>query len=135
MPSTGTIVESITVADAPAIAFYGHNIDISQAITVAESIDIGPTVIKAGDKIYNMVNFDADYNFTEMFVQSVIFVAGAANDHVVLREGSLTGPVICDIMCPTAKHEQVMFDRRMKIYIDVSEGVFSAGARLIVLVK
>lgn len=134
MPEIATITESITVADSITMGLVLPNISVSESITLHDAFTPELTSIVTNDGIYNLIKFDADYDFGfTLFVRSVIFVPGAAEDNVVLYHDEVGGVLIVDLYCPSQLRKQEIVNKRVRLVLDASASVCSTGARLIVI--
>ena len=65
-------------------------------------------------------------------LESITFVPGANNDKLIVRDGSLTGPIIFHALC-LDKNEKVQYyhGNRKSPYIESSECTLNAGHKVV----
>lgn len=74
-----------------------------------------------------------------IYIHSIEFFPSATDDRLVITEGAIDGPAICDLLCPSATQEpkNVELDptKQYKPYIDVSGGdcVFDSSSHKIII--
>lgn len=63
---------------------------------------------------------------------SLIFIPGAANDKLVVKEGSAAGPIQYEMLCASTDDARVYyyFGERSHIYIDFSDCTLSANHKV-----
>ncbi len=67
-------------------------------------------------------------------VNSICFVPGQANDKLIVRDGSITGPIIFHALClNTDEKVQYYYGSRKRLVIDESECVFGGGTHYIII--
>jgi len=96
-------------------------------------------VVTRGGGFLTLTGIDTDFVWSDLWpnatggvpIQSIDFVIGAAGDKAVIREGSLTGPIIFGNDAGVSR--QKYFDGQpVRPCIDVSDGTYNAAAAIII---
>lgn len=96
--------------------------------------------VTRGGQFLTLSAIDTDFVWSDLWatippILSIQFVPAAATDKLVLREGSLTGPVFMSEDLPTAFEptcQKVFMGHPIKVCMDVSDGSYNAGAMVII---
>ena len=76
---------------------------------------------------------DGNYTFPQSVrVKSVLFYPGATNDIIIIKQGSDSGDVVCQMKSADGEHKVVeMHGAQMTPYIDHTNSTLSAGSLVI----
>lgn len=97
-------------------------------------------VVTRGGGFLTLTGIDTDFLAEDLWpegsiagvpIQSIDFVIGAAGDKCVLREGSLTGPIIFGNDAGVSR-QKYFGGLPVRICMDVSEGTYNAAAAVII---
>lgn len=102
------------------------------------------TIVSDGHVI-DLVAIDTDWNWYDTLtaygtskvgvpIQSIQFIPAATDDKCVIKNGSATGPVIFDATGATAYDGKIVYyhGEELKPFLDVGDGSYNAGARVII---
>lgn len=96
-------------------------------------------VVTRGGGFLTLTGIDTDFVWEDLWpnatggvpIQNIDFVIGAAGDKCVLREGSLTGPIIFGNDAGVSR-QKPFGGLPVRPCLDVSEGTYNAAAALII---
>jgi len=96
-------------------------------------------VVTRGGSFLTLTGIDTDFVAEDLWenvaagkpIQSIDFVIGAAGDKCVLREGSITGPIIFGNDAGVSRQKS-FGGMPVRICMDVSEGTYNAAAAVII---
>lgn len=93
-------------------------------------------------QVLHVIAIDTDWTWSDHWTKSapkvrkIMFVPAAAGDQCVIKIGGATGPVVFDSGVAPASFLPVSEDyggESLELFLDVSDGTFNAGARLIII--
>ena len=103
------------------------------------------TIVLTGNVI-DLINIDSDWNWYDTLtafvadkvgipIHSIQFKPVAANDRCVIKNGSGSAAVIFDKEAVNQYDDKVVYfhGEELKPFLDVGDGVYSAGARVIII--
>lgn len=117
------------------------------AILLIPAICLAANTYKfTGGKAIEISAIDSDYFITKHFkaasypngvkVKYVIFVPGASGNKMVLRDGADTGPELINTGAVSDTESRIIYmDSVVKPYLKFSDGTYSAGSKIIILVE
>lgn len=86
--------------------------------------------------VLSITSIDEDWDDTESRrVQFIIFVPGAVDDELVMRQGSTTGPLICGKMLSTDGEARIcpVNGSRVDMFLDFADSTITAGGSVTIL--
>jgi len=102
------------------------------------------TIVITGNVI-DLVNIDSDWNWYDTLtafasdkggipIHSIQFKPAATGDHCVIKNGSNTAAVIFDKEAANQYDDKVVYfhGEELKPFLDVGDGTYNAGARIII---
>lgn len=90
--------------------------------------------IKETNRTIEVSAIDADYMMdTNLNVESVVFIPGAADDQVDITEDSnyTADPVKVRLICGNNEPRAWLFHQRLRLGFVVADGTFNAGSKVI----
>ena len=86
--------------------------------------------------VISITSIDSDWDDTEARrVQFIIFVPGAVDDELVMRQGTTTGPLICGKMLSTDGEARIcpVNGSKVDMFLDYADSTITAGGSVTIL--
>lgn len=100
------------------------------------------TIVRTGNVIH-ITDIDSDYSLTDTFpsytngaaINSIQFNPAAADDQMIVEQGTTSGAILMDVTCEDAYDQRVKYfwNQRLLPVIDFSDGTYTAGSSIIII--
>lgn len=105
------------------------------ALTIFSTPALAANTVQYSFPVINISAIDSDWNDTESRrVQYIIFVPGSANDILVIKQASATGPEIARMKSADGEPRiAIVGGSEIDMFLDYSDCTLNAGSKVIIL--